>query len=243
VQAAVNAARDGATITVAGVCRGPVAVGVPPAPGGCPPDGLQPDDLTSTLRGGSADEEIVKVTASTNVTVRFLNLVDGRSAGVEQKNSRDGHTVCNCVTRDAEGIEIHGGQNHEVAQNLVFRNAGNGIRLRSGMEPSRRNTVSRNLVEDNAGDGIVSEDSRDNTVTDNTSRRNGGSGIRLDDATAHRVADNDTTANHVCAITLRAANDNVVDRNRDGGAAPAASPACCASGDRNSGANVPPACR
>jgi parallel beta-helix repeat protein len=252
VQAAVDAAHSGDTIKIAGVCKGPVAVvdrhdltieGVAPTSYGCPSKGLGPQDLESTIRGGWDDDAVIKVTRSTNVTVRFLNIVDGKSEGVEQKNSRDGHTVCNCVARNEEGIEIHGGKGHEVAYNLVFGNDGNGIRLRSGSEPSRWNTVRRNVVEGNGGNGIVSEDTRDNTITDNVSRRNGGSGILLDDADDHQVTDNDTAGNRVCGITLRQAEDDFVDDNRDDGEAPEASPACCESGDDNTGNNVTRACR
>src|SRR5207247_7824069 len=59
LQKAVDAAPDGATLTVRGACSGPVKIvdredltlqGVPP-PAGCPADGPQPRDLLSTLRG------------------------------------------------------------------------------------------------------------------------------------------------------------------------------------------------
>src|SRR5205823_1008121 len=115
--------------------------GVQPAQ--CPPG---PFDLTSTLTGpGSA--ETLKITSSPNVTVRFLNIVNGSLAGhdgLEYKKSGPGLANCNCVAfNDDEGIQVH---------------AGNGIALGgSTVTPtngSDNNFVNGNMISGN-GDGLV----------------------------------------------------------------------------------------
>src|SRR5262245_50718684 len=95
LQRAVDKARNGATITVNGTCKGRVTIsdrrdltiqGVPPTGEGCPEGGLGPSDLISTVRGGS--HEVIKVDDSRNITIRWLNIVDGNGAGVEIKKTR-----------------------------------------------------------------------------------------------------------------------------------------------------------
>jgi parallel beta-helix repeat protein len=255
LQDAVDAADDGATITVTGVCRGPVRIvgredltieGVPPAAGGCPPDGPRPSDLRSTVRG-RRDDEVIKVVRSKRVTLRFLNIVGGAEEGVEFKDARDGRLAWSCVARNAgDGVELDGGRRHEVRQTLVARNAGEGIRLEDEAE---RNTLAANVVVKNARDGIEVEDGEENVITDNTVRANGRDGIELDGADENRVTGNMVIGNGAPpnrggGIELDGADENVVDGNEIRGNGDGLEGTIrCTSGDRNTGSNVTRRCR
>ncbi len=233
LQAAIDAAKDGATITVRGVCRGPVRIdrrkaltieGVPPTAAGCPDDGLRPTHLTSTVRG-SGDNEVIKVTGSANVVIRYLNVVDGSSAGVELKDALTSTIHCNCIARNTEGVELHGGERHEVSQNLVARNHDDGIRLRSGASAARSNLVRQNRVEENGGDGVDLVNADLNQVLRNLVT---GNGTTSDDS----------------GIEVENSDQNTIDANTINGNADGLTGMIrCQSGRGNTGSNVTPACR
>ena len=263
LQAAVNAAPNGATIHVSGVCLGPTLIfqrsnltieGDPPA--SCPPG---PRDLTSTLRGNpsitpppSSLGEVIKVLSSTNVTVRFLNIVNGgehngldfRSASTG--NSTGGVAHCNCVARNDEGYELDRPGTHMVRDSLVTHNRGSGIGLRRG---TANNAVRGNIVEFSGENGIaVIEGGKHNLITDNTARNNGLSGLELDGGEASELRANQVVHNEQAGITLEnEADDNVVNDNliRDNGDGLTNLVQCLGDLSGNTGNNVPgmEACR
>jgi parallel beta-helix repeat protein len=254
LQDAVDAADDGATITVAGTCRGRVRItgredltieGTPPVPAGCPPGGLGPADLTATVAGGS--DEVIKVRRSEGIAVRFLNITEGRSAGIEFKTSEDGVLECSCVARNGdEGVELDGGEDHQVVRNLVTENRRDGIRLKE----SEDNTVGDNVVADNGSDGIeIEQESDGNTVIDNLIFGNGADGIDLDDSDGNRVVDNVVVENGTdedrdSGVELRNSDRNVVDGNEiRGNADGLVGEIRCQRGSRkNTGSNVTERC-
>ena len=147
LRAAVDAAADGTAasptrIHVSGRCVGPpvlisqrsnlVVEGDPP-PTACPEFGPEPTTLTSSLTpDGStpptgSNGETIKVLSSTNISIRFLNLVDADPEdAVDYKSSSGGDMTCNCCARNEECFEISGGSGFAVTQNLVTDN-GHGI--------------------------------------------------------------------------------------------------------------------
>ncbi len=253
LQAAVAAAPNGATLSVRGTCSGPVRIvgrtgltleGEPPTSTTC----LEPGALRSTVRGSGGDHEVVDVVQSTNVVLRFLNLVDGDDTGLEFKQSHGGRIECGCVARNAgEGIELDGGGRHEIVTSLVMENTGDGIVLKRG---AGRTRVHASRVERNGDDGIELEaGSHDSVVTDTVVRDNAEDGIDLDDADqnqlrANRVEGNGRDPARDNGIELREADANVVDGNTIAGNADGlVDRVRCQSGRGNRGSNVPRACR
>ena len=135
-----------------------VITGVEPT-GGCPADPtllLTTSPLTSTvsrqdppgtLRSGS-NGEVIKIRNSSRVTVKFLNIRDGRGKlnfstptpfsttanhddGVDYKTGTGGLIFCNCVINNEEAIDVDGGSCNQVIQNLAFEND-DGIRASAG---------------------------------------------------------------------------------------------------------------
>ncbi len=257
VQTAVDNALDGATITVQGLCVGSVLVsgranltiqGVPPTVNGCPPAGLQPTDLTSTIvASGSA--EAIKVVSSTNVVTRFLNVIDAGPDhdGVEYKSAASGAVHCNCIAFNDEGIEVDGGQSVSATANLLTRNFGQGLRLKDG---SVLDAVTGNFSTQNGEDGISVKDSTQNAVGANRVTNNGQDGIDLDNADGNRVTGNQVTGNGTKAagdsgIECENGSDgNTIDGNAiSGNADGLVNLLRCFSGHLNTGSNVPPACQ
>ena len=232
LQKAVNAAHDGATITVSGACAGPVRIvgradltieGVSPTPTGCPAEGLRPRDLRSTVRGSRGDDEVIKVRDSTNIVIGFLNIVDGTEAGVELKQSSGGGLHCNCVARNGEeGLEVQDGKQHEIRANLVTRNAEEGMEI----EGTNRSVVAGNTVRENGRDGIELERAARNQVTGNAVVANGSIGSRDSGIEVER-----SERNLIDGNTIRDNADGLTDLIR------------CKSGDDNTGSNVTRVCR
>jgi len=232
LQEAVDAAPDGATITVNGRCAGPVRItkranltvqGVLPEGSTACKGGGAPlrQDLRSTVFGGcdSSDVsrcELVKVTESPNVTVRYLNIVDSFNSGVEYKRTSGGTAFCNCIARNAEeGIEFDKGSGgHLALQNLVKDNAkaleedaDGGI----GVHDSQGNTVRANVVESNLRGGIFIEDDADETVVlNNVVRMNIGNGIQVADSDRNLVEGNVVAGNTQDGVFLNNADKNRV---------------------------------
>jgi parallel beta-helix repeat protein len=252
----VNAAASGATINVQGLCVGATKIsykknltiqGVPPTPTGCPATALQPTDLISTLRG-SGGSDVIKVTGSTNIVIRFLNIVDDET-GVEIKRSQTSRLDCNCIARNFEdGVELHGGKLVEVTQNLIIHN-GIGVNVHDG---AQQQTIRANTIVFNSGDGILLDgtDVDQNTVTGNDVRGNARDGIALNGGdlnhvTANSVTGNGTTAAQDSGIELRNhADKNEVDANTiTGNADGLVNVIRCLSGSGNTGSNVTAACQ
>ena len=256
LQAAVNAAPNGTTIHVTGVCKGITLVkkrsnltieGVAPAT--CPPG---PRDLTATLQGdpnavlpSGSNGEVIKVLSSDKVVVRYLNIVKGNDDGLEFKTSTNGTAFCNCVARNADAIELDAPGAHVARQCLVTHNTGFGIRVHGGQVNSH---VLGNVSEMNA-DGIgVTEASHNNEIAGNVSRSNALSGILLDNGDANTVTGNDVHDNVVAGIRLKSGADgntisgNTIANNGDG---LTNSVLCVGNLTGNAGTNVPatPACQ
>lgn len=226
LQQAVNAAPKGAVITVRGRCTGPISIsqkadltiqGIAPAntSDGCPADGLQPGDLTSTVT--STVDEVIKITKVSNIKIKFLNLVDGPSAGLEVKDAAKTYAFCNCIARNAEGLELHGSDSASVVQNLIRRNTGPGIRFNRGKKSSTKNSVLRNSVHENDDGMTLIEKATKNTVRENRIENNVADGILIDDADKNTIADNVISGNGGMSVR-------------------------CMKGKKNSGNDVPPPC-
>jgi parallel beta-helix repeat protein len=224
--------------------------GVPPTPEGCPKEGPGTAGLLSTLKGEPGDDEVLRIYKSKNIVVRFLNIVDGRdNDGLEFKLSKYGVAHCNCVTRNDEGIELHGGRKLEVSKNLVFENSGDGIRARAGVNES---TIVMNTSRDNGDDGIelAGSATEENVVTMNLVTGNARDGIELDDADLNEITVNEVSNNGVdqsrdSGIELnRGADQNLIDGNNiEGNADLLTDVIRCRSGNGNTGDNVTPACQ
>src|SRR5205823_5016664 len=140
LRAAVNAASDGSAgaptlIHVSGRCVGPpvvilqrsnLAIEGDPPPTACPEFGPEPTTLTSSLSpDGSppptgSNGETVKIISSTNISIRFLNLIDADPEdAVEYKNSSGREVTCTCCARNEECVETTGGGGYVVKQNLI----------------------------------------------------------------------------------------------------------------------------
>jgi parallel beta-helix repeat protein len=228
LQQAINAAADGATIHVTGVCVESVLIdkrnnltieGDAPTALGCPPDGLDPADLTSTVKGDSQDvTDVIKVRNSMNIVIRFLNIVDGGTSktGLEFRTGMSNIAHCNCITRNKNGVEFDHHSKGTASKNLIFKNNRDGIwlhrcvlnaslimntsreNLDDGMEIddscTESNLVSMNLVTRNVHDGIEIVDSDKNTIVVNEVTFNGkskskDSGIELKPGTGTHGAD------------------------------------------------------
>lgn len=219
LQDAVDAARDGATITVEGVCRGSIRIssqkdlviqGPALAGGGCPPDGVA---LAGTVRGGN---DVFRIRKSKNVLIRRLNIIDGSGDGVELEDSKESGVRCSCIARNADdGIDVEDGKKHEFGQNLISSNRDNGIILKDGEDT----ILAANTVEQNHDDGIeLVEKSDRNVVAGNLVRGNREDGIDLDDADKNELLANVVTGNGTdprsdSGIELRDSDRNAVDGN------------------------------
>jgi parallel beta-helix repeat protein len=254
LQQAVDAAPNGATLTVTGRCEGPVFVtkrssltiqGVTPAQtrSGCPDGGLESGDLTSTVVG--TVDHLIKLTNSSGIRVQFLNLVDGPSSGLEVRDSSKVTAFCNCIARNDEGVELHAATSSVVLQNLVEENVTAGIRLNRSTKTAKKNQVTDNVVRNNGQDGILlSEESTQNTVQKNDVFGNGDDGIELNDSDKNKVTDNTVTSNVDAGVLIEESDKNVINNNIILGNGDAlVNQASCVTGDGNTGNNVPPACQ
>jgi len=254
LQQAVDSAPKGATITVTGRCTGPVLIlgrsdltlrGIAPADTGtgCPAEGLRPGDLTSTVSSGS--EDTIKVMKSTNIRIMFLNVVDGAGDGIEFKDASKGTAFCNCLARNLEGIELHGASSTIVQQNLMKENLQDGVLVQRMSKPSTKNQINGNTIIANGKDGIrVETQSTSNTIAGNLLAGNADDGIEVAQSDRNKLTGNTAEANGDGGIQLRASSRNLVDTNAiSGNGDGLVNILDCVSGSRNTGGNVPPACR
>ena len=268
LQDAVDSAKDGATIHVEGVCVENVLIekrhdltieGVPPTAEGCPPEGLTTDDLTSTVKGAGSEDlkDVIKVLSSTNIVIRFLNIVDGKPShtGLEVRKGSGSIAHCNCVTRNKNGIECDACKDTEISKNLIFKNTMDGIWLhRCAFETQ----VVMNTSRENDDDGIEVDDSctDHNLITMNLVTRNKRDGIELIDSdfntiTANEVTFNGQSKSKDSGIELKkgsgdhGADDNFVDSNdiHDNSDMLVNLLNCKQTGDDNTGNNVPEKCK
>jgi parallel beta-helix repeat protein len=216
LQRAVDAAADGATITVGGTCRGPIRIvgrrdltiqGPAPAAGGCPAEGAAPGILRATVRGGS---KVIGVRRSRNITIRYLNIVDGSGDGLQLREVEAGRATCNCLGRNAAGgLTVVAGRRNELRGNLVTANAGPGIRLRDAAE----NVVAGNAVRGNRDDGIALVGAHGNELARNTVEDNAADGIELDYADRNVLRENQVHGNGKDGLDLETANRNALVAN------------------------------
>ena len=247
LRAAINAAANGTTITVSGLCDEDVTVsnrqnltiqGMFGATT-CPAAGLRPGDLLAALRGN------LQIRSSTGIDVRFLNIIE---AGGEclRLRSGSGHTVhCNCLSMcRTEGIEINGTRDSELSGNLIKDNEDDGIALLSG---SSGISVLDNVIQFNADDGIDVESSN-HLISGNNVSFNGHDGIDLDDSDENRVLGNDVIRNGCIpsksedsGIEVRNSDDNEIDGNmiRNNPDGEIDTIFCRSGSDGNFGSNVP----
>jgi parallel beta-helix repeat protein len=253
LQAAIDAANDGATIRVSGLCQGAVLIdgrnglvieGTPPASNTCPAPGELAAELSAAVRAN--DGTVFKVRDSQNVIVRYLKIVEGPGDCVKFTRAMASTLNCNCVAGCAlVGVELNGGMTTELSQNLIKNHGDDGVVLLGG---TSKNTLTENTIEQNGDDGIDLEGSR-NDVLGNIVRANGADGIDLDEANENRVIGNAVLSNGCIptqsedsGIELRNSDnneidENVIERNTDG----LANEIFCKIGSSgNVGSNVPP---
>lgn len=250
----MDAAQDGATITVRGVCHGGAFLlsrhnltiqGMAPAGGSCPAGGLRGRELSSTITGLRDGSELIKMDQSTNITIRFLNLSGSGSQGVELKRSAGGLIACNCIARNWDGVEIEGGDGTTVRDNLVVHNGDHGIKVNMGTDTiSQHHAVVSNCIVGSGTDGIQLDWTMADVVTGNTSRDNVDNGISiLGGTTMTEVTRNRTLGNGGCGIEMKLSDHNLLNDNVGAGADSTSNLACCSTGTGNIGNNVPAACR
>ena len=235
LQEAIDSAQDGATIHVTGVCVESVLIekrnnltieGDAPTAEGCPPDGLTPADLTSTVKGGSQDlKDVIKVKNSMNILIRFLNVVDGGKSktGVEFRTGMSNIAHCNCITRNKDGIEFDHHSKGTASKNLIFKNNRDGIWLHRCV---LKTSLIMNTSRENLDDGIEIDDSctESNLVTMNLVTKNVHDGIEVVDSDKNTIIVNEVTFNGISkskdsGIELKpgtgahGADDNLVNDN------------------------------
>ncbi len=266
LRAAVNAASDGSAgastlIHVGGRCVGPpvviqnrsnLAIEGDPPPTACPEFGPEPTTLTSSLSpDGSppptgSNGETIKIISSTNISIRFLNLIDADpSDAVEYKSSSGGEATCNCCARNEECFETTGGGGYLVKQNLITDN-GHGVNAGHQTHDVviMNNTIVSNRrffgtdIED--GDGItIQEGTTATSVVRNIVRDNLDDGIDLENVTSITVTDNVVTGNTDNGIVLQGSNNNLIDCNTiSGNGDGLTNRAQVISGTGNTGSNV-----
>jgi parallel beta-helix repeat protein len=211
LQTAIDAAKDGATITVEGTCAGPVTIarrvgltvqGVQPAASGCPAQGLEPGDLRSTVRGGS---KAIGIRRSRDIEIRYLNIVDADGNGLELDDVEGSRATCNCVARNGTaGVTMSAGRDNELRKNLVILNSGLGIRLRQATE----STVAENLVRSNRNGGIGMAEADRNILERNAIRENAAAGIELDASNRNVLRENTVARNATDGFDLETADRN-----------------------------------
>ncbi len=247
LRAAVNAAANGTTITVSGLCDEDVTVsgrenltiqGMFGATT-CPAAGLRPGDLLAALRG------TLQIRSSTGIDVRFLNIIEGGGVCVRLRSGRANTLHCNCLAQcRAEGVEVNGTRDSEISSNLIKDNRDDGIALLSG---SSGIALLDNVVQFNADDGIDVESSN-HLISGNNVSFNAHDGIDMDDSDDSRVLGNDVIRNGCIpsrsedsGIELRNSDDNEVDGNmiRNNPDGELDTIFCRSGSDGNFGSNVP----
>jgi parallel beta-helix repeat protein len=194
LQAAINAAPNGATLTVTGRCNEHPTVsgranltiqGTAPA-AGCAAMGPSMTDLSATVEG-------LDVVGSTGITVRYLNLVDSPSNGLLVSASAVVPSVtCNCIARSAvDGLAVNAAAVSGATGNLIVSNtsgvdviAATALGISSNTIQSNRwegitllttaaASITGNLVQDNTVGGVILTTSSGNFVDSNTINGNG----------------------------------------------------------------------
>jgi hypothetical protein len=192
LQAAINAGGSNDVLTVTGHCAGATVNGrtnltiqgqFPIT--GCGINGPGPRTLSAVVDG-------LAVRNSTNVLVRFLNLVSSGADGVGFDNTINPTVSCVCAAFNAndgvrmtggttgifsqirsevngQGMESNGSNVVIITQNTVTRNRGIGILVRNATSQS----LSLNVVTNNGGDGILFQNVTASLAAANTIRNNG----------------------------------------------------------------------
>jgi hypothetical protein len=258
LQKAVDAVPNGATITIRGRCvtatkilsRSNLTIqGVNPTPAACSADARRPTNLTSTITCPPGSSDVIKVTSSTNIVIRYLNIVECET-GVEFKKSNTGTLNCNCCEGNPEDcFEVHAGEGHQMTQNLVTHN-GFGFNIHDG---TKNDLIKMNSVIGNTEDGILVDGNTtdSNTITANDVLNNARDGIEinagdLNQVTANNVVSNGTNAAQDSGIELRNhADKNVIDGNSINGNTDGLVNLirCVGANTGNTGSNVTPACQ
>jgi parallel beta-helix repeat protein len=194
VQAAVNAAPNGGTVTVSGRCNEHVSVvgrsgltiqGVPPA-GGCGASGPAPGDLSSTISGG-----IDVVLSALNIQIKYLNLVDASASGLNVDASVVSAGTCNCLARNgSQGLRISGVGLTTVTQTLIQNNP-----LGVFVQGSNTVNLDHNTVVKNTGDGISTLATTASLITSSTVQNNSGRGVVLTSSAGNFVNGNTISGN------------------------------------------------
>lgn len=250
LQSAIDAADDGATITVAGLCPGSVVIderadltieGAAPSSGVCPPVETLPEELTAAVT--STDGTVFKIRDSQNILVRFLKIVNGPGDCVKFTRSVASTLECSCVSGCADaGVVLNDSRMNEVQRNLVKKQGRDGIVSLGG---SSQNALLDNIIEFNRDDGVDLE-ADETEVIGNAVKANGADGIDMDFADDNRVIANTVESNGCIPtdstdsqIEIRESDRNELDSNVDGAGA-LVEVNCRSGSDDNFGNNLPP---
>jgi parallel beta-helix repeat protein len=186
LQAAINAVGNNAVLTVTGHCAGAtvsrrtnLTIQGPFPTTGCGVNGPGPRTLRAEVDG-------LAVQNSTNVTVRFLNLVNSAADGVGFDNTTNPSASCVCAAFNGnDGVRMTGGTTGIFSQVL---SEGNG----QGIESNGTSTViiTSNTVTANTGNGIFVRNATSQNVSFNVVTNNGGAGILFRNVTASLATGN-----------------------------------------------------
>ena len=173
----------------------------------------------NVISGNDVNGLLIKNNVSKNVTVENNRIGTNAAGDVAVDNTGSGILISNqpknsLVTgniiggNSSHGISLTGSgiQDNLIAENYIGANAGgtdlgnggSGVHISGG---PNGNTVERNTIANNGGDGvtIVGNDSLGNTVWENSIHSNDGHGIDLGDdgVTANDAGDGDAGPNHL----------------------------------------------
>ncbi len=173
----------------------------------------------NVISGNDVNGLLIKNNVSENVTVENNRIgtnaagdvaVDNTGSGILFSNQPKNSLVTGNIIggNSSHGISLTGSgiQDNLIAENYIGANAGgtdlgnggSGVHISGG---PNGNTVERNTIANNGGDGvtIVGNDSLGNTVWENSIHSNDGHGIDLGDdgVTANDAGDGDAGPNHL----------------------------------------------
>jgi hypothetical protein len=196
LQAAVNAAANGAAINVTGKCIETVAIagrlnltiqGTPPA-GGCGVNGPASGDLVSTVEGFNVSA------GSAGIVFKYLNVINSAFDGLAIAGNAAATATCNCIASNSgNGISETGAAAVSLTQNLITLNS----------------------------TGSISTGTAGTVLSNNTIVNNRGYGVFDTSTSAHVISTNVITGNSVGGVDLfsssfAAVNNNTINTNGDG---------------------------
>lgn len=143
------------------------------------------------------------------------NIISGNWYGISLDNSAGNALVKNTINSNSDaGIYLVGSVNNKLTGNTVSSNYQNGIWLK---DSSNSNNLTGNLANSNTKSGfLLDNQSIGNSLADNIADSNGGHGVYLNAASnSNSLKNNTVSSNSIYGIYLSSSGDNrVTDNNR-----------------------------